>query len=92
MLRFVGRLGIAVLLVGAIGSVVLAQVCNERGLWRAVESRGLIGQAQGMLMERYGLTADSAFGVLRRYSQQHNTKLVALAENLTQTGDLPDLR
>lgn len=77
-------------IVAALGSVALAQVSNERGLWRAVHSRGLIGQAQGMLMERYGLTAEAAFGVLRRYSQQHNTRLVVLAEQLATTGDLPD--
>ena len=44
-----------------------------------------------MLMQRYGLTAESAFAVLRRCSQQHNTKLVVLAEQLTTTGELPDL-
>jgi len=77
--------------VAGLVSVMLAQACTERGLLRAVHSRGLIGQAQGMLMQRYGLTADSAFGVLRRCSQQHNTKLVVLAERLTTTGNLPDL-
>ena len=44
-----------------------------------------------MLMQRHGLTAESAFAVLRRCSQQHNTKLVVLAEQLTTTGDLPGL-
>jgi hypothetical protein len=78
-------------IVAALASVVLARVCSERDLWRAVESRGLIGQAQGMLMQRYGVSAESAFAVLRRYSQQHNTKLVVLAEQLTTTGELPGL-
>jgi GAF domain-containing protein len=78
-------------IVAALASVVLARVCSERDLRRAVESRGLIGQAQGMLMQRYGLTAESAFAVLRRCSQQHNTKLSVLAEQLTMTGALPDL-
>jgi hypothetical protein len=77
--------------VAALASVVLARVCTERNLRRAVDSRGLIGQAQGMLMQRYGLTAETAFAVLRRYSQQRNTKLVVLAERLTTTGELPDL-
>ena len=76
-------------IVAALTSAVLAQVCNERDLWRAVHSRGVIGQAQGMLMQRYGLTAESAFAVLRRYSQQHNTKLVVLAEQIITTGELP---
>lgn len=67
----------------------MAQVCNERDLWRAVHSRGVIGQAQGMPRRRFGLTAESAFAVLCRYSQQHNTKLVVLAAQITTTGELP---
>jgi len=89
--RFDGRALEDARVVAALASVVLAQVCIERNLRRAIDSRGLIGQAQGMLMQRYGLTAESAFAVLRRYSQQHNTKLVVLAEQLTTTGELPDL-
>jgi AmiR/NasT family two-component response regulator len=50
----------------------------------------VIGQAQGMLMQRYGLTAEQAFVVLRRYSQLRNTTLVVLAEQFTTTGVLPD--
>jgi GAF domain-containing protein len=76
--------------VAALASVVLAQVCTERNLRRAIDSRGLIGQAQGILMQRHGLTAESAFTELSRYSQQHNTKVIALAEQLTKTGELPN--
>jgi len=43
-----------------------------------------------MLMARYGLTAPKAFAVLTRYTQQHNIKLMGLAEQLTSTGQLPD--
>jgi len=42
-------------------------------------------------MARYGLTADKAFAVLRRYSQTRNTRLAVVAEELTSTGHLPDL-
>jgi AmiR/NasT family two-component response regulator len=70
--------------------VVLTQVGTEQELRRAVHSRGVIGQAQGMLMQRYGLTAEQAFVVLRRYSQLRNTTLVVLAEQFTTTGVLPD--
>lgn len=45
------------------------------GLRVAMRSRHLIGLAQGMLMERHGLSEDAAFEVLRRYSQIHNVKL-----------------
>jgi GAF domain-containing protein len=76
--------------IGAHASVVLAYARNEQNLWQAIDTRNLIGQAQGMLMQKYGLTADKAFSVLRRYSQQHNLKLAAIAEQITSTGALPD--
>ncbi len=75
--------------VAAHASVSLARSRNEQNLWRAVDSRHLIGQAQGVLMERFALTADQAFGVLKRYSQQHNVKLHDVATVLLQTGELP---
>jgi hypothetical protein len=77
--------------VAALVSVVLAQARTERDLRRAVRSRGLIGQAQGMLMAQYKLTPDTAFAVLRRYSQATNVRLAELAEELTSTGQLPEL-
>jgi len=77
--------------VAAHASVVLAYASTTAHLWRAVDARNLIGQAQGMLMARYGLTAPKAFAVLLRYSQHHNIKLNLIAEQLTTTGQLPDL-
>jgi AmiR/NasT family two-component response regulator len=71
--------------------VVLAYAHTTEGLFRALDSRNLIGQAQGMLMARYGLTPPKAFAVLRRYSQHHNVKLTELCEQLTTTGQLPHL-
>ena len=78
-------------IIAAHASVVLAFARNEQRLWHAIDTRNLIGQAQGMLMQKYGLTADRAFAVLRRYSQTQNTKLAVIAEQLTTTGHLPDL-
>jgi GAF domain-containing protein len=75
--------------VAAHASVALARVRAEQDLWRAIDSRHLIGQAQGMLMERFALTPERAFGVLRRYSQQHNVKLADVAVTLVATGELP---
>jgi hypothetical protein len=46
------------------------------------KSREVIEQAKGMLMAVYGLDADAAFGILRWRSQDTNTKLHALAEQL----------
>ncbi len=58
-------------------------------LQMALESRAVIDQAKGILMERYKLTADQAFQVLTRTSMQRNTKLRAIAQELVTTGQLP---
>ncbi len=55
----------------------------------ALRTRELIGQAQGILMERERITADQAFGVLRRASQKMNVKLRSIAETLVETGESP---
>jgi GAF domain-containing protein len=78
-------------IIAAHASVVLAYARTEQNLWHAIDTRNLIGQAQGMLMQKYGITADKAFAVLRRYSQTQNAKLAHIAEQLTTTGQLPDL-
>ncbi|HET9633872.1 MAG TPA: GAF and ANTAR domain-containing protein, partial [Terrabacter sp.] len=54
----------------------------------AVARRDLIGQAKGILMERFKITADQAFGILVRVSQERNRKLFEVAEDLAQTGQL----
>ncbi|WP_236808825.1 ANTAR domain-containing protein [Amycolatopsis albispora] len=48
----------------------------------AVEARDVIGQAKGILMARQGLTADEAFDLLRRTSQDVNVKLADIAAAL----------
>jgi GAF domain-containing protein len=49
---------------------------------RALASRDTIGQAKGMIMERYGVDAVQAFEVLRKLSQDSNVPLVRVAEEL----------
>jgi AmiR/NasT family two-component response regulator len=56
-----------------------------RGLREALDSRDVIGQAKGILMERHGMDADTAFDTLSRASQRLNIKLRDLAEQLTKT-------
>jgi GAF domain-containing protein len=53
-----------------------------RNLERALDSRAVIDQAKGVLMARYGLTADAAFDLLSEQSQRSNRKLRELAEEL----------
>ncbi|WP_240687268.1 GAF and ANTAR domain-containing protein [Amycolatopsis suaedae] len=53
-------------------------------LREAIDSRDVIGQAKGILMSRRGVSADEAFDILRRASQELNVKLVTLAETLTE--------
>ncbi len=77
--------------IAAHASVVLAYARSEENLWQAIDSRNLIGQAQGILMERFGLAPQRAFAVLRRYSQDHNRKLAVIAEELVRTGKLVGL-
>nr|WP_235734032.1 GAF and ANTAR domain-containing protein [Mycolicibacterium austroafricanum] len=48
----------------------------------ALASRDVIGQAKGILMERFDINAMAAFDLLREISQESNTKLVDVAERL----------
>jgi len=70
-------------------ALALSSAMHEAGLNVALDTRKLIGQAQGILMERFGLDDARAFEVLRRYSQDHNMKLRRVAEYLVSTRELP---
>lgn len=54
----------------------------------ALVNRTVIGQAEGILMERHRITADAAFQLLRHASQVSNRRLVAVSEELVTTGRL----
>ena len=58
-------------------------------LQEALLTRELIGQAQGILMERERITAEQAFDVLSRASQHMNLKLREIATLLVETGEAP---
>ncbi|WP_415972268.1 GAF and ANTAR domain-containing protein [Rhodococcus sp. 077-4] len=51
---------------------------------RALTSRDQIGQAKGMIMERYNTDARQAFDILSTMSQDTNTPVNALAAQLTR--------
>jgi transcriptional regulator with GAF, ATPase, and Fis domain len=70
-------------------SIAVASAQQEASLWREADARKQVGQAQGILMERYGIDAQQAFGMLRQYSQENNTKLREIADQLTRDRRAP---
>lgn len=48
-------------------------------------SRDIIGQAKGMIMERYNINAAQAFDILAKLSQQQNQPLHRLSRELVET-------
>ena len=63
-------------------SIALSSAFTEHGLAVAIDARTFIGQAQGILMGRYGIGAEQAFEYLRRRSQQEQVKLSEVAHNI----------
>jgi GAF domain-containing protein len=62
----------------------IAAANQAENLQTAMQSRHLIGVAQGMLMQRYGIGEQAAFGVLSRQSQESNVKLREVARRVIQ--------
>jgi GAF domain-containing protein len=58
-------------------------------LQAALESRAVIEQAKGVLIERYKVTPDHAFRLLAVASMNTNRKLRHIADDLVHTGELP---
>lgn len=56
-------------------------------LREALESRLVIGQAQGLLMAWHGITTDEAFAALVRLSQDANSKLRLVAASIVAGAD-----
>jgi AmiR/NasT family two-component response regulator len=56
-------------------------------LQKALASRDVIGQAKGILMERFRVTADQAFHLLVEASQQENIRVVDLSASLAGSGE-----
>lgn len=77
------------LLLAAHASVALARTMEVQAaqlevaqLTSALQSRDVIGQAKGILMERRGVDAGEAFDILRRASQDLNVKLSEIARTV----------
>ena len=70
-------------------SIAVASARHEETMAQAVDARKLVGQAMGILMERFDVDGDRAFAILKRYSQDTNTKLRDVAQQLVDTRKLP---
>ena len=55
------------------------------GLQSALSTRDRSGQAKGIIMERYGVDDIRAFEMLRKLSQDSNTRLVDIAHRVIDT-------
>jgi transcriptional regulator with GAF, ATPase, and Fis domain len=73
-------------------AVALSSARTHAQLAHAMETRSEIGEAMGIVMERYKLSEDQAFAVLRKSSQDRNIKLREVARIVTRTGEIPGAR
>lgn len=69
-------------------AVAISAAQTEEQLSRALDSRSLISQSVGILMERYQLNSTAAFEVLSRVSSESNVKIRDIARELIETGRL----
>ncbi len=73
----------------AVAGLVIARIGIAMSFAEAMDSRDVIGQAKGILMERHKIGADDAFDRLRILSQHHNRRLRDIAEDIASTGEEP---
>jgi transcriptional regulator with GAF, ATPase, and Fis domain len=69
-------------------AIAMTAARTQAGLLTALDTRDLIGQAKGILAERYKITGVQAFGLLIASSQAVNRKLRDVAGHLVITGEL----
>jgi transcriptional regulator with GAF, ATPase, and Fis domain len=79
-------------LVAAHAAVAVAGSQEISQLTQALDTRDLIGQAKGILMERFKIPAQEAFLLLSRASSELNIKLRDVAEQLTVSGEMSKKR
>lgn len=70
-------------------AVAVAAAQNLKDYENALDSRTIIAQACGMVMERFNIDSIRAFALLSRLSQTQNVKLRDLAAELVHTRRLP---
>ena len=73
-----------VVLAAHAAAAILASRHGEQ-LQSALSTRDRIGQAKGIIMERFGIDDVQAFEMLRRLSQDSNTRLIDVAQRVIDT-------
>jgi GAF domain-containing protein len=73
-------------------TTALSSARRASTLQTAVSSRHVIGMAQGIAMERYGIDQHQSFELLRRLSSTTNVKLRDVAAQIVQTRTIPQER
>jgi len=73
-----------VVLAAHAAAAILASRQGEQ-LESALSTRDRIGQAKGIIMERFGIDDVQAFEMLRRLSQDSNTRLIEVAQRVIDT-------
>lgn len=77
------------LLFGVHAALAVSSANLVSGLETAMGSRHVIGAAQGVIMERYGLSLEQSFAMLSRISSQTNVKLTDICTQVVATGEIP---
>ncbi|TFV56024.1 ANTAR domain-containing protein [Mycobacterium sp. PS03-16] len=77
------------LVFAAHSSVAWNSAKRDEQFQQALASRDVIGQAKGMIMERYAVDAVQAFALLRKLSQDSNVPLIQVAQELIAKGRAP---
>ena len=73
-------------------TTALSSARRASTLQTAVSSRHVIGMAQGIAMERYGIDQHQSFELLRRLSSTTNVKLRDVATQIVETRAIPHER
>lgn len=76
------------LLVASHAAVAFSGAQEISQLNEALNTRDLIGQAKGILMERFKISPQQAFHILTRASSESNIKLRDVAADLTRSGEI----
>jgi hypothetical protein len=76
------------MLLASHAAIAMTASRTQAGLLTAIDTRDLIGQAKGILIERYKITGVQAFGLLAASSQAVNRKLRDVADHLVASGEL----